>query len=128
LPRLPDAAEGLRRALAANGQGPAIVLDPADNPLSGGIGDTPGLFRALMNIARPRRTLFAFFHDPALVGRCHALGPGGRVTAQLGGRVTADFGEPVPVEARVTMLTEGKFRNEGPMEHNLAVDVGRTAC
>ncbi|NJM93215.1 MAG: hypothetical protein HC861_12005 [Rhodospirillaceae bacterium] len=32
----------------------------------------------------------------------------------------------MPVKATVLKLTDGKFRNEGPYEHNLAVDVGRT--
>ena len=124
---LPDPAEGLRRALAAKGTGPAIVLDPADNPLSGGIGDTPGLFRALLETARPARTAFGFFWDPPLVAQCHRLGVGATLHAKLGGRVTLDFGAPVEVDAKIVKLTDGRFRNEGPYEHQLPVDVGRTA-
>ena len=45
---------------------------------------------------------------------------------KLGGRIAPDFGAPVPIKAKVLKLTDGKFRNEGPYEHNLAVDVGRT--
>jgi microcystin degradation protein MlrC len=45
----------------------------------------------------------------------------------LGGRVTEAFGPPVPVTARVLKLTDGRFRNLGPMENNLPVDLGRTA-
>lgn len=123
---LPDPAEGLRRALEAKGTGPAIVLDPADNPLSGGIGDTPGLLRALLETARPARTAFGFFWDPPLVAECHRLGEGATISAKLGGRVTADFGPPVQVEARIARLTDGRFRNEGPYEHQLPMDVGRT--
>ena len=123
---LPDPAEGLRHALAATGAGPAIVLDPADNPLSGGIGDTPALFRALLEIARPARTAFGFFWDPQLVAECHRLGEDAAIKARLGGRVTPDFGAAIPVEARIVKLTDGKFRNEGPYEHQLAMDVGRT--
>ncbi len=125
--RLPDPAEGLQRALAAGGTGPAIVLDPADNPLSGGIGDTPALFRALLAIDAPPRTVFAFFWNPPLVEACHRRGVGAVVGAELGGRVTTDFGMPVEVEAKILKLTDGKFRNEGPYEHQLPADVGRTA-
>jgi microcystin degradation protein MlrC len=124
---LPDPAEGLRRALASTGTGPAIVLDPADNPLSGGIGDTPALFSALLETTRPARTAFGFFWDPPLVAECHRQGEGATLRAKLGGRVTADFGAPIPVEATIVKLTEGKFRNEGPYEHQLPMDVGRTA-
>lgn len=123
---LPDPAEGLRRALATEGTGPAIVLDPADNPLSGGIGDTPGLLRALLETARPARTAFGFFWDPPLVAACHGLGEGATIEAKLGGRVTPAFGAPIPAQARIVKLTDGKFRNEGPYEHQLPMDVGRT--
>lgn len=125
--QLPSPAEGLQRALAAGGSGPAIVLDPADNPLSGGIGDTPALFRALLEIAAPARTVFGFFWDPPLVDACHRQGVGAVIRARLGGRVTADFGPPVEVEAKILKLTDGKFRNEGPYQHALPADVGRTA-
>ena len=124
---LPDPREGLQRALAAGGEGPAIVLDPADNPLSGGIGDTPALFRALLEIDTPPNTVFAFFWNPPLVEACHRRGIGAVIGAELGGRVTPDFGAPVPVEARILKLTDGRFRNEGPYEHQLPADVGRTA-
>jgi hypothetical protein len=42
-PRLVGPREGIRQALAAAG-GLVAVTDPADNPLSGGGADTPGLF------------------------------------------------------------------------------------
>jgi len=44
---------------------PAAILEPSDNPLSGGIGDTTGLFRALVESGR--EAVFAFFWDPELV-------------------------------------------------------------
>jgi microcystin degradation protein MlrC len=124
--RLPRAVDGLAQALKAEGEGPAIVLDPADNPLSGGIGDTSGLFQALVDSKPPAGTVFAFFWDPPLVDMCHQLGTGTTFEAKLGGRIAPDFGAPVPIKAKVLKLTDGKFRNEGPYEHNLAVDVGRT--
>jgi microcystin degradation protein MlrC len=105
---------------------PAAVLDPADNPLSGGIGDTPGLFRALLE-ARPKvPVVFGFFFDPALVMRAHREGVGATLETKLGARISQAFGEPVPVTAQVLKLTDGTFRNQGPMEHNLPVHLGRT--
>jgi microcystin degradation protein MlrC len=124
--RLPRPADGLQQALKAEGTGPAIVLDGADNPLSGGIGDTPALFQALIDAKPPAGTVFAFFWDPPLVETCHQAGIGATIEARLGGRVTLDFGLPVPMTAQILKLTDGKFRNEGPYEHNLPADVGRT--
>jgi len=124
---LPSAKDGIARALAAPGNGPAAVVDPADNPLSGGIGDTPALFRAVLDAKLKVPTVFGFFFDPDLVARAHGEGEGAMLEAKLGGRITDAFGPPVPVKARVLKLTDGKFRNLGPMEHNLSVDVGQTA-
>ncbi len=125
--RLPRPLDGLRQAIKTEGEGPAIVLDPADNPLSGGIGDTPAVFQAMLEADPPARSVFAFFWDPPLVAECYRHGVGATIEAKLGARITQDFGAAVPVRAEILKLTDGKFRNEGPYEHNLAVDIGRTA-
>jgi microcystin degradation protein MlrC len=123
---LPSPADGIAAALAETA-GTIAVLDPADNPLSGGIADTPGLFRALI-AAQPRvPAVFAAFADPDCVAAAHAGGVGALLKRSLGARLTADFGAPVPVEARVIRLTDGEFRNVGPMETGLPVSLGRTA-
>jgi microcystin degradation protein MlrC len=124
---LPTAAEGIATALKTAGTKPAAVIDPSDNPLSGGIGDTPGLFRAVLAAKPAVPTVFGFFWDPPLVAKAIQSGVGAMLETTLGGRVTADFGEGVAVKARVLSITDGKFRNLGPMEHNLPVDLGRTA-
>jgi microcystin degradation protein MlrC len=103
------------------------VLEPGDNPLSGGGADTPGLFREILARRPAGKVVFAFFFDPALVERCRAAGPGAMLTARLGGRLSDAFGPPVEVEARVLRLTDGRFVNDGPMERGLAVDLGPTA-
>jgi len=54
-------------------------------------------------------------------------GVGGRLERRLGGRVSAEFGPPVDINATILRLTDGRFRNSGPMETNLPVDLGRTA-
>ena len=50
-----------------------------------------------------------------------------RIAVALGARKTAIYGPPVEARARVARLTEGRFVNRGPMETNLAVELGRTA-
>ena len=124
--RLPEAAEGLRRALAAPA-GLVAIVDPSDNPLSGGIGDTPGLLRALLDARPSVPAVFAFFWDPPLVERAWGAGVGATLDVRLGGRITEAFGPPVEASARVLRLTDGRFRNSGPMEANLPVALGRTA-
>jgi microcystin degradation protein MlrC len=129
---LPDAAAGVRRALAhtgaaSPGAGPVAVLEPADNPMSGGIGDTTGLFRAVLAAQPAVPTVFAFFWDPDLAARAHAGGPGAALAGRFGGRLAADYGAPVEAAARVRRLTDGRFVNRGPMERGLPVDLGPTA-
>ncbi len=123
---LPTAEEGIAQALAA-APGLVVVIDPADNPLSGGVGDTPELFRALF-AARPQvSAAFAFFHDPEVVATAHDAGVGAEIGCTLGGRKSGLYGAPVEVGATVLRLTEGRFVNRGPMETNIEVDLGKTA-
>jgi microcystin degradation protein MlrC len=122
---LPAAAEGIATALRTPGL--VAVLDPADNPLSGGIGDTPALLRTLLEARLDQDTVFAFLFDPILAERAHAAGQGAWLSCQLGGRLTADFGAPVAADAEVVALTAGRFVNEGPFERGLPVDLGPTA-
>jgi microcystin degradation protein MlrC len=103
-------------------QKPAAILEPSDNPLSGGVGDTTGLFRALLDSGR--KAVFAFFWDPELVARCEPLA---RMRVELGGRLSPTWGPPVPLDVEVERVTDGWFRNAGPMEHGLDVNLGRTA-
>jgi microcystin degradation protein MlrC len=123
---LPSPEAALDAALAAPA-GLVALLDPADNPLSGGTADTPGLLRILLARDDLPETVFCFLHDPANVALARALGPGEAIRCALGARTTAAFGPPLPFEGMVERLTHGRFLNEGPMEHGAPVDLGPTA-
>jgi microcystin degradation protein MlrC len=123
---LPDAREGLRRALAIGG-GPVAVLESADNTYSGGIGDTPGLLAAMLALKSREPAAFAFLFDPDLVRRAQAAGVGARLECRLGGRVSGDFGAPVGALATVLRLTDGRFVNRGPMNRGVEVRMGPSA-
>jgi microcystin degradation protein MlrC len=122
---LPTPEAALATALAAP-PGLVALLDPADNPLSGGVADTPLLLRVLLAAGPPVPTVFAFLHDPATVAMAQAAGQGGRAAFTLGARTTDAFGPPVTLDAEVERLTEGRFVNRGPMERGAAVDLGTT--
>jgi microcystin degradation protein MlrC len=114
-------------AAAASPPGTIAILESADNIYSGGIGDTPGLLRALLAFDPVEPAVFAFLHDPALVERARHAGLGARLEARLGGRITPGYGPPVPATARVLLLTDGVFVNRGPMFAGLRVELGPTA-
>jgi len=123
---LPGPEAALAEALAAP-PGLVALLDPADNPLSGGIADTPGLLRTLLSAGLEAPAVFAFLHDPATVAAAREGGIGARLVRPLGARVTAMFGPPVIAEVEVERLTDGRFVNEGPMERGAPVDLGPTS-
>jgi microcystin degradation protein MlrC len=124
LPDMPTADDAVHAIVADLPPGLTAIVEPADNPMSGGIGDTPALFRALVE-ARPEvPSLFAFFCDPPLVEQAHAAGEGAELDARLGGRLTGIYGPPVPVRLRVLRLTDGHFVNDGPMWSGMEVDLG----
>ena len=142
-PKLVGAVTGLKQAgallaaQAAGNQRPVAVTDPADNPLSGGAADTPGLLRALLAAraergspiaaCAPGAIVFAYFFDFELVARACQAGANARLDVSLGGRLDRRFGAPVKARARVLLLTDGRFRNSGPMEHGSLVTLGTTA-
>lgn len=122
---LPTPAQGLQAALQTSGL--VCVVEPSDNPLSGGIGDTTGLLRALLEMKIDGEAVFAFLYDPDLVQAAKAAGIGSSIDTKLGGRITPHFGAPVEVRAEVVALTDGRFVNEGPFETGMPVDLGETA-
>ena len=50
-------------AALAGPPGLVALLDPADNPLSGGTADTPGLLRVLLQSPPDVETVFCFLHE-----------------------------------------------------------------
>ena len=123
---LPPPRAALAELLAAP-PGLVALLDPADNPLSGGACDTPGLLRLLLETGPPVETVLAVLHDPDAVAIARAAGVGGVFSGNLCGRTTAAYGQPVPFSGTVERLTDGHFRNEGPMEAGSPMNLGATA-
>jgi len=125
---LPTAREGLDQALniANNSPGLVAVTDPGDNPYSGGVCDTTALFQALIDSSTSLDCVFASFADAMAVESAYSIGEGGYGTFLLGGRHNKAFGSPVKIRARVEKLTQGEFRNVGPMEHGACTRCGRT--
>ena len=54
--------------------------------------------------------------DPAVVAAARTAGVGGSIDVTLGGRFGAHFGAGVRLRATVECVTDGTFRNVGPMQ------------
>jgi len=122
---LPGPNQALGEALKAR-PGLVAVTEVSDDPLAGGCGDTPGLFRALLDLQPAFNSVFAFFTDSQVVERCLQAGVGTTVDLELGAKTSRDFGARVPVKAHVLRATDGRFRNRGRVQFGMPVDLGHT--
>ncbi|MBL8343484.1 MAG: M81 family metallopeptidase [Rubrivivax sp.] len=133
--RLEPLAESMARAqrLAADkpaGSGPVVLLDHSDNCASGGTMDTMTVLGAMLDAGLTDAAAFAVY-DPEAVRAMAAAGIGAELTLPLGGKLDMPSiglkGRPRTVTGRVRRLSDGRYRNFGPMargEHN---DMGLSA-
>ena len=109
---IPDAAAAVSAALREAGSGgPVVIADTQDNPGGGGHGDTTGLLAELVRQGA-KGAVLCLINDAASAAACHAAGEGGTVGLDLGGK---SDGAPLPVQAQVLRLTDGRFTLTGPM-------------
>src|SRR5215207_9773341 len=106
--------------------GPLVLVDIADNPWSGGPGDSVELLRFFFAQSVDGAAL-ALVRDPEVVLAAIAAGPGGKIAVDLGGKTDRLHGDPLPVRAHVKLLSDGRYINDGPMMTGLTVDLGPTA-
>lgn len=108
------------------GTGPLVLVDIADNPWTGGPGDSAELVRFLLanNVAD---AAVALVKDPATVTQARNVPPGTTFDVLLGGKTDALHGDSLPVRARVRLISDGRYVNEGPMMSGVTVDLGPTA-
>jgi microcystin degradation protein MlrC len=119
-PLLP-VAEAVRQASEATGT--AVLVDAADATSSGASGDSNVLLRALIEAGYQGRGLFPIVDAPA-VRAAYAAGVGNTVRTTLGGAVDRQRFTPLPVEARVRMLSDGRHISES---HGIEWQAGPTA-
>ncbi len=97
--------------IAKRTTGTVILTDAADATSSGASGDSNAILRALLEQGYQGRALIPIV-DPPAVRAAFAAGVGNTVRTQVGGALDTRRFQPVPIEARVRMLSEGRFRSE----------------
>ncbi|HTE18925.1 MAG TPA: M81 family metallopeptidase [Armatimonadota bacterium] len=123
---LPEPAEAVRMALEyRENDGPVVLADIADNVGGGSPGDGTTLLAELLR--QNAQGALVLLADPESVAKCVEAGVRQPVELTVGGKVDRQHGEPVQVSGRVRVLTDGVFRNRGPMRDGLVDDMGRTA-
>jgi microcystin degradation protein MlrC len=104
-----------------------VLLDHSDNCASGGTMDTMTVLGAMLDAGLTDAAAFAIF-DPAAVGQMMEAGIGATITLPLGGRLDMPGiglkGEPRVVTGRVRRLSDGMYRNRGPMNAGALESMG----
>ena len=91
--------------------GTVILTDAADAPSSGASGDSNTILRALRESGYQGRTLLPLV-DPGAVQAAIRAGVGAVARTTVGGALDPARFTPLPVEARVRMVSDGEMVNE----------------
>jgi microcystin degradation protein MlrC len=97
--------------VACDSPGTTILVDAADATSSGASGDSNAILRALLDVGYRGRALVPIVDAPA-VRAAFAAGVGQTIRVSVGGSLDPRRYPPLPIEARVHLLAEGRFRNE----------------
>jgi microcystin degradation protein MlrC len=108
---------------AAEAAGTTILTDAADATSSGAPGDSNAILRALQSHGYPKRALLPLV-DPPAVQAAFAAGVGGTIQVTVGGAIDPRRFPPLPVTARVRLLSDGRFQSES---HGDTWEAGPTA-
>jgi microcystin degradation protein MlrC len=111
--RLQTSLTGLEEAvqIAKTTTGTVILTDAADATSSGASGDSNAILRALLDNGYQGKALIPIV-DPPAVRAAFAAGVGNTVRTQVGGALDTKRFRPLPIEARVRLLSDGRFRSE----------------
>lgn len=128
LVRCTPVEEALEIAAAApdGAVGPIVLADTADNPGAGAPCDGTLLLRGLLERKVQNAALGALW-DPQAVQICRVAGVGATVELELGGKTDDLHGAPLSVSGRVRLLSDGRFKNLGPMNTGAETRMGPTA-
>ena len=106
-------------------QGLTVLVDVGDNIGAGTPGDGTILLAELLK--QGATDALVMLCDPEACASAIAAGVRQEITLKVGGKFDRHHGEPVEITAKVRRLSDGIYRNIGPMRHGVLEDQGRTA-
>jgi microcystin degradation protein MlrC len=111
------------------GEGPVVLLDHYDNCASGGTMDTTAVLAEILRQGLADVAAFAIY-DPEAVQQAIAAGVGAKVTLSIGGKMEMPAipveSPPLTVTGTVKTISNGRYRNRGPMARGVEMDMGPT--
>jgi microcystin degradation protein MlrC len=128
-PRLIPLPDGIHQALAYP-PGTVVVADRLDAVTGGFPGDSAEIVRCLLDLG-VREPACIILTDPGFVELAERTGIGGTVSGPLGGRWGSPWYGPLPVTARVRVLSDGTLqKSREPRPGHLEISntsMGKTA-
>ena len=104
-----------------------MLLDHYDNCASGGTMDTTAVLAAILREGLENVAAFAIY-DPEAVQQAIAAGIGAEVALAIGGKIPMPAipgdSRPLAVTGVVKTISNGRFRNKGPMGRGVQMDMG----
>jgi len=123
-------AKALRASLPATA-GPVLLLDHGDNVMSGGTCDTTTLLEECLRQGLGRIGAGPYA-DAETVDRCIAAGVGARLAVALGNKTALALPSPqrppLPIDAMVLAIGDGRFRITGPIYTGETWAMGRSVA
>jgi microcystin degradation protein MlrC len=104
---------------------PVMLVDVGDNIGGGTPGDGTVLLAELLS--QGARDAVMVISDADAATAAHAAGVGATVRLAVGGKTDRLHGDPVLIEGRVRLLSDGRWVHEGPENAGVPVDMGPTA-
>jgi microcystin degradation protein MlrC len=106
--------------------GPVVLAESSDSTGSGSPGDSTGVLKHLLK-AKLSGTAAIFLVDPATVATAIDAGIGATVKMSIGGAFDRKHSKPVPVTARVKLISDGRWtaRARG-YNTGITTDMGRS--
>jgi microcystin degradation protein MlrC len=109
------------------GKGPIVLLDHYDNCASGGTMDTTVVLAEILRQGLEDVAVFAIY-DPEAVQQAIAAGVGAEVSLSIGGKIAMPAipveSPPLIVTGTVKTISDGRYRNRGPMARGVQMDMG----
>src|SRR5271169_5385025 len=109
------------------GEGPIVLLDHYDNCASGGTMDTTVVLAEILRQGLEDVAAFAIY-DPEAVQQAIAAGIGTQVSLSIGGKIEMPAipaeSPPLVVSGTVKTISNGRYRNRGPMGRGVQMDMG----
>lgn len=114
------------RAEETDSAKPVILVDSADSPNGGAVGDSVAVALRLQERGSKLRSAM-FVKDPEAVAQAFAVGVGNSAEFTVGAKFTADVPGPLVAVGKVRSLHDGQVRREGPVNRGEPFSVGRAA-